>query len=336
MDVLRRAGMTTLAATVAVALVAGSCHDGGWEGRRWRDRTVPAPAVEAIGEPGFELGNGFRVAPGSRLVAFFPYTDPEDPDSGWLAFLQVEANPLEVWNLYADQAAAAGLGTFPVPQACAVESRRRFDRLGGVREDPVLLQCSSRGQLLRAETPFVDLRLRRSAPTWVSYLAVRLVSAGRHGESGRDRLEVGDSLQTGDQTPRRVRRFAAIPASPVPPPSPGDAFGEYLDGRRQRRLTLVEGSELVASRAPLFDCDDGSSAVLRVRGDPAKVVKSYERQFTRLGFELRRATTGSEHANGRRWTASSISAGDGHLSAEAFQPSAGGATFLLLARCFDD
>jgi hypothetical protein len=273
-----------------LSVVPGSCVLGGrFEdllGTISEDRPEPdVPPVEEAPplEPGLNtLGAPRTPGSGVRRV------------EGWSATLVVGEHPLEVFQAYVDQAVAAGFGFDPSPGGpCSVEVDGDSFPLAEWRSGPVdQVVCSDIGQRRRRDggeraVDSLGLFLVRGRPThcdadpctesYASYLRIHAVDSDPV-DYGGGRVRRGP-----DVTGLSMPELLPVPEGLRVPRRPGDRVGAqygFFDG-----FSLENGSEAVAPGASIFGSHTGHfEVILRLTGDPRRVLKAYGDQFVPMVF----------------------------------------------------
>jgi hypothetical protein len=258
-------------------------------------RSYVLPAREdAVHGPGTELGDGFEVPEGARLVGrVFP--DPQDAH-GWSATLLLDGDPMAVYNSLTAQARAAGFGDFPWAGTSCWYSG--FDNAQG---EPVERDASAVSPGQRAES--VSCHGVDRIPGGESFSGV-MVSGyrGRDDDAYVSHLVItragpppGESRghETAEHPPPGAE--VAPPDEPVTLADVGEPFAFFSpyvskDGTSTPVLHVEQGSELVAPPAHDPLGFNGFRGVLRVTqgGDAVELVDAYSAQLADTRFGLHR------------------------------------------------
>jgi hypothetical protein len=278
-----RRGVIVTAASAAIALAASA---------------APAPtAVAGHGEgggPGSPLGDGFSVAKGSRLVGtVFPGPTLSDAVTvggadTWTAVLELDGNPIKVFNRFLRQAQGAG---FELGADCflAYDDGRGVPVTGRTpdREGLLSLTCTALGRGgERSGVPEKELaiELHRSADG-APYEDNVTVRVARRPDPDAPRFPLQNwhgpfpsEWSTGVPTPPKRPKLARADQ----PIRPGDA-------RAVRLIDVVEGTKLLAP--PALSCAQrgGFDAVFEVTGDIEEVLDAYAIQFERIDMTTERS-----------------------------------------------
>lgn len=234
------------------------------------------PSESAALQPaGTNLGNGFSVAKGTALVGdvfpipvVYPYRGEPIIDRGWRAILLVKGDPRKVMVSYRAQASAAGMELRSAATLCD------FDRT-----NTKAYECFAAGVNDSPDDPRrVSLSLRRGP--------------GLFGPMSHLTIVYNDPDPPGGVFLDSTLSTAATPG-PEPPPVPNEwgrlaRPGDFLFGDSYKPpggwvpppLKVEPDSTAAAAVGPAGNA--GSSdwrSVLRVTGDPRKIVSAYRRQL---------------------------------------------------------
>ena len=266
-------GMRSRSATIVVAVaVLAACGGGNEE----LSSGVPDGAVaeRALSGPGTSIGNGFEVVEGSWLIGvpvpLGTTMSPDDEpgvDEGWTAHLYVDGDPASVTSAFLAQAEGHGLEPAPLPQGEVFASE------GEAVPPTGYATCGTTGR--------GAFECSASASDDGRCLTVDLV---RDESSSHLRLRL--TLDDADEACSGVAGVASNPdvGPPDPPedwparPETGDPFGARWAALQD--VVVLEGSQVVAAPVPGADC--GTTAVLRVQGDPVTVLDGYLTEFQRV------------------------------------------------------
>jgi hypothetical protein len=238
-----------VAASLAIALVLGSCSLGGGT-----SQSFPLAANAAYG-PGTPILDGFVVADGTALVGMPIPT----ASGGWTAVMMLlgSASPAAVYDRYRTQASKNGMGLSP-PSATACQRIRSTLKCEGSGGTPALT---------------VSLTVRRESSTrGVPQPLILQVTPGQAAPEPRAWPTPTRSLALPGHGRPAAR--GALVKSPVP-----GSYGEYVAFR------VEPGSEPLTP--PMVDVRSvggvGWLSMLRVTGNGEQVIDSYERQFAARG-----------------------------------------------------
>jgi hypothetical protein len=264
------------------------------------------PAASAYAAHAEILGNGFKVAPGSRLVGgtMFPvvsFHPPSDGPSGWTAVLEVLGPAATVYDAYATQARALGFEVAWSDQACGPDPAPGGIRCIASTEDGVTLDlrvCTT------CEVPISAMRI-----VYVNVKAKRRAAIPGAASAAND--PATDVQLDADE------RAAARAALPVPG-QPLAALSHFRVGRGSRALI----------NADIFGCRGGSNvAVLSSTGDAGKTFDYYVRHLPHEGP----IETSASEVQGRR-TRVAMS-GWGTVSLVELPR---GRALTMIAECYED
>jgi hypothetical protein len=211
-----------------------------------------------LGRPGTELGDGFRVAAGTRLVgAVFPKIEREESDpTGWRAVLVVKSDALTALNRYAAQAAAQGYRQVsnPAPHCWSPNHGQVFCKGFSVYESAFLA---------------ISVHVCRSCPQPVSEALLDYTNGYLGSAEGLE----------------PIAPPVGLPSGGLPPPSTpteqltGQQYARMLkhpaDEEAIPRFAAVSGSRLLAPATIFAECPYESVAVVDVTSDPRRVFSAY-------------------------------------------------------------
>jgi hypothetical protein len=230
-------------------------------------RGVPV-VRQSVHGPGTALADGLSVAPGTYLIGrVFPHESASLNARGGSAVLLLTGDVQDVLDAYVSQADAVGVVLNP-----SCESSRRK------------VTCRASGASAKIA---IELFLRRDASPKVSHL---LFSYYQATQGFPQPFPTAPSARVRPEHVRLPRGWSPLPAT-------GQRFGAgYVSPDLEARgLRLVKGSELVAPVAAARCATGGFVAVLRVSGEPDRVIEGYAHQFAKAGFDdqVVRATSGN-------------------------------------------
>lgn len=309
----RRAGMVAVMVAVAVVVLPG---DRPLAPRPSIVRVQGVPVLaDATKDAGTSLGNGFSVVEGSLLLgAVLPsgsagsFGGVPIEDDGWRAMLLMTGDARDVFDAYAEQAAAIGLSVVPERPGgmCSVEDG--VFRCSGVGEAGSFFDRSIQIALWRA--PLEGDRRP------LSHLLLQYRQAGPNPDRESDSADY-----TGDQW----NGNPPLPEDWPDLPDVGEPYDPDYGG-----LRVEEGSQLVAHPARSSICPPGTTALFHVTGNPAGVVSAYVAQLPSDGGSLNERRDDGATVFSTGWNAGGDSYG-----AAAFVRD-GEPTYLLIDHCLGD
>jgi hypothetical protein len=232
---------------VALALVAWETFDDPGRGRHRGERAIA-------------LADGFRVAPGSRLVATVVRRPPDTQPGAelWSALLDVDGDALTVLNAYVGEARRLGYGQ----PSTAAGAACRWTGDGGARTATSTPDGSPPSGAVE------DVNCTR---TWV------------RGDRALDlQLRVCSTCATPIGAAWMTMR-GRVPQEPGPAVEAGEVRGQSLrlTAEAHRRAWSTRGTHAPSGARPLspevsFDgCDGNTHTVFEVTGDPRRAFDAY-------------------------------------------------------------
>lgn len=226
---------------------------------------------------GTALGDGFVVAPGSRLIGTVFHQPVEQGGTrSWTALLIVDRDPIEVYDAYVAQARSLGIlmngsgvvrDKFPTCEFLGADQYPAADPASATT-----ITCSGTGTQVKTGTRLSGgLSLRWGDKTHHALLTVR---RGRATNSSTNLPDPGDTkLSTSARVPKISDRRST--------PTPGDNFGIGTNGFNASYgdVVLERGSRLAAPEAIAIERFD-FVAVLRIDRDVEQVLSAYARQLS--------------------------------------------------------
>ena len=201
-----------------------------------------------------ELGNGFRVAPGTRLLGgVFPNFPNGAAAAGWTAYLWVDTDAVTAINRYATQAAALGFrgppiqcGSKPVPSISSSEGTT----------NPTGFVCDGRWTSESASLQ-VTVTVCEHCDTPTSLAVLALTEGGAANDAPLAARYAGSTARLSEQARQRARRAT---------PGVDEAFTDQLTTAEFPRV--VARSAAAAPSFSLGRCTTGDAeAILTANRD---------------------------------------------------------------------